>query len=201
MTESDELLVPHEEYLKAGVHIGTKFKTNYMENFIYKTRPDGLNVLNIEIIDKRIRILAKFLAQYDPEDVIIISRRENGWQPLEKMEEMTDIHIVPGRYPPGILTNPNLDDFIEVEAMLVTDPWPDRNAVKDALKMGIVVAALCDSNNEANKLDLCIPCNNKGKKSLALVLYLLTREYLKERGEIDSDDEFDASVEDFLGEE
>ena len=80
MVENEEtLLVPNEDYLKAGIHIGTKFKTKYMENFIYKTRQDGLNVLNIETIDQRIRILASFLSQYEPEDILILSRRENGW--------------------------------------------------------------------------------------------------------------------------
>jgi len=79
----EQLLIPNEDYLKAGIHIGTKFKTKYMANFIYKTRPDGLNILNIEAIDQRIRILAKFLSNYDPEDILFISRRENGWTPLK----------------------------------------------------------------------------------------------------------------------
>ena len=39
---TEELLVDNDTYLKAGIHIGTKFKTRFMENFIYKTRPDGL---------------------------------------------------------------------------------------------------------------------------------------------------------------
>ncbi len=200
MSENQELLVPNEEYLKAGIHIGTKFKTDYMENFIYKTRPDGLNVLNIEAIDQRIRILANFLSQYEPEDILIVSRRENGWTPLETFHEITGVQILPQRYPPGILTNSNLDDFIEAEIMLVTDAWPDRNAIKDALKMGIVTCALSDSNNEANNLDLVIPCNNKGKKSLAMLFYLLAREMQKIKGEIDSEDEFEYEVEDFLEE-
>ncbi len=40
----EEFLVPTKQYLKAGIHIGTKFRTKYMEQFIYKTRPDGLSV-------------------------------------------------------------------------------------------------------------------------------------------------------------
>ena len=52
MTEEQEsLLIDSNEYLKAGIHIGTKFKTKYMANFIYKTRPDGLSVLNLKKID------------------------------------------------------------------------------------------------------------------------------------------------------
>lgn len=54
MTEEQELLIPNDDYLKSGIHIGTKFRTKHMENFIYKTRPDGLSVLNIQSIDSRI---------------------------------------------------------------------------------------------------------------------------------------------------
>ncbi len=194
----EELLIPNEDYLKAGVHIGTKFKTNYMSKFIYKTRPDGLNILNIEEIDKRIRLLANFLSNYDPEDILLVSRRENGWQALERFKELTGVKTLTGRYPPGILTNQNLDSFMEAEVMLVTDSWPDRNAVEDALNMGIVTAALSDTNNEANKIDFVVPCNNKGRKSLAMVFMLTAREFMKEKGMIDSDEEFDYELDDFM---
>ena len=49
--------------LKAGIHIGTKFRTKYMDKFIYKTRPDGLSVLNLQKIDERLRLAANFLVQ------------------------------------------------------------------------------------------------------------------------------------------
>ena len=45
-----------------------------------------------------------------------------------------------------------------------------------------------DTNNQANNLDLVVPCNNKGKKSLGLFFYILMREYLKSMGKIKSDD-------------
>ncbi|MDY6777945.1 MAG: 30S ribosomal protein S2, partial [Candidatus Nanohaloarchaea archaeon] len=41
----------------------------------------------------------------------------------------------------------------------------------------------------------------KGKRSVALVYYLLAREYLKERGEIKEDDDFDYEIDDFETEE
>jgi small subunit ribosomal protein S2 len=113
---------------------------------------------------------------------------------------MTGAKFFIGRYPPGILTNSNLDNFIEVKIILVTDSWPDRNAINDALKIGIPVIALCDTNNQANNIDLVVPCNNKGKKSLGLFFYILTREYMKRRGIIKTDKEFQAKTEDFTEE-
>lgn len=180
--QTGDLLVPNEEYLKAGIHIGTKFKTKHMENFIYKTRNDGLSVLNIEAIDERIRMAGNLLSKYAPDDVLVVSRRENGWRAVRKFSTLTGAKAFAGRYPPGILTNPQLRDFTEAKVMVVTDVWPDRNAVQDALRVGIPVIALCDTNNQANNIDLVVPCNNKGKKSLGLAFYLLTKIYMEKNG-------------------
>ena len=165
-TEEKKFLVPQDSYLKSGIHIGTKFKTKYMAQFIYKTRPDGLSVLNLKKIDERIKLAANFLSQYEAEDIIIASRRENGWKAVKEFGKITGARVFAGRYPPGILTNPNHSDFIEAKILLVTDSWPDKNAVTDAIKVGVPIIALCDTNNQTNNLDLVVPCNNKGKKSL-----------------------------------
>src|SRR3989338_7905975 len=100
-----ELLVPMENYLKSGIHIGTKFKTRYMANFIYKIKPDGLVVMNLQKIDERIRIAAALLSQYNPEEIVTVSKRENGWKAVKMFTKATGISSFAGRYPPGILTN------------------------------------------------------------------------------------------------
>ena len=184
MQEKKQFLAPQDQYLKSGIHIGNKFKTKYMEQFIYKTRPDGLSILNLSKIDERIKIASDFLSQYAPEDILVVSRRENGWKPLKALNKTTGIKIITGRYPPGTLTNPSLDIYDESKIMLATDSWPDRNAIIDANKIGIPVMALCDTNNQSNNIDLVVPCNNKGKKSLGLFFFILAKEYLKTRGMI-----------------
>ena len=186
--EEENLLISNDEYLKSGVHIGTKFKTKYMSNFIYKTRPDGLSVLNVQKIDERIRAAANMLSHYKPEDILIVCRRENGWKSVKKFAEVTGVKFFAGRYPPGILTNSALRDFMEAKIVLVVDVWPDRNAVKDALKIGLPVIAICDTNNNVNNIDLVIPGNNKGRKSLGLIFYLLAREYTRIRDMIPEKD-------------
>ena len=194
----DSFLVPSDVYFKAGVHIGTKFKTKYMKQFIYKSRPDGLSVMNVQQIDRRIRLAAKFLSQYAPEDILVACRRENGWEPVKFFGKLTGAKVIPGRYPPGILTNPNLDRFIEVKILFIIDPWPDRNAINDAMSIGIPIIGLCDTNNEANFLDLIIPCNNKGRRSIGLIFYLLAKEYLREKGLL-KEEELSIKMEEFMG--
>lgn len=199
-TENQQFLVPQDVYLKSGIHIGTKFRTKYMEAFIYKTRPDGLSVLNLQKIDARIRLTANLLSQYDPQDILVVSRRENGWKAVKAFGKHTGCKIFPGRYPPGILTNPKLDTYMEVKVILVTDSWPDRNAIKDAIQIGVPVIALCDTNNQSNEIDLVVPCNNKGKKSLGLFFYILAREYLKNRKLIPADQEPTFTLDEFAEE-
>ena len=110
---TEELLIPQETYLKSGIHIGTKFKTKYMEQFIYKTRSDGLSVLNLQKINDRIKLACNLLSKYDANDVLIVCRRENGWKPVKLFGKVTGCQVIAGRYPPGILTNPELDKYIE----------------------------------------------------------------------------------------
>lgn len=202
MTDEQEVfLTPLENYLKVGLHIGTKFRTSYMAPFIYKVRADGLSVLNVKKIDERIETAAKFLAQYNPENILIVCRRENGWAGAKLFHKLTTIPVIAGRYRPGLLTNPALEDFKEIKILFVADPWPDKNAVMDAVRMGIPVVACCDTNNESNFVDLVVPCNNKGKKSLGLMFYLLAKEYMKARGTIKSEDELSIPLDEFIKED
>jgi len=197
----EKLLIDLNQYLKAGVHIGTKFRTKYMSQFIYKVRPDGLAVLNLQKINDRIELAGKFLVNYKPEDILIVGRRENSWDALNMFAKATGVRCIAGRYPPGMLTNPVLEIFAEAKLLFVVDPWLDKNALRDAVKVGIPVVAICDTNNESNFIDLVIPCNNKGKKSLGILFYVLAREYLKNKGIIKNYEEFKYREEDFVGEE
>jgi small subunit ribosomal protein S2 len=113
------------------------------------------------------------------------------------LSKITGIKIFAGRYTPGLLTNPHLEKYMEVKIVLVTDSWPDKNVIKDAIKIGVPVIALCDTNNQANNIDLVVPCNNKGKKSLGLFFWVVAKEYLKCRGIIKKDSDFKETVDDF----
>ena len=171
-----------------------------MSKFIYKVRPDGLSILNVEEIDNRLRLASKMLSNYEPNEVVIVCRRENGFKPVKKFSELTGIDGITGRYRPGRLTNVELEDFTEKKMVIICDPIPDKNAVTDASKLGISVIGLCDSNNECKNIDLVVSCNNKGKKSLGLVFLILAREYLLAKGLIKNSNDFKYSLEDFAEE-
>jgi len=195
-----KMLVPEETYMTSGVHIGTRQKTSDIKDFIYKVRNDGLYIIDVKKTDERIKNAAKFLAKYDPSKVLVVSVRLYGQKPITKLGEFTGFQIVEGRFRPGLLTNPNSKDFFEPEIILLTDPLADIQALHEAENIGIPVIALCDTNNETRYIDFVIPTNNKGRRALALIYWLLTKEILKARKDIKSDEEFSATVEDFEAE-
>lgn len=196
----EQLLIPLDEYLKAGVHIGTKFRTKFMARFIYRVREDGLSILNVQDINDRLKLAVNMLANYEPQDILVVCRRENGWKAVKLFSKLTGVKSFAGRYPPGIITNPELEDFMEVKIVFVVDPIPDKNVINDAAKLGIPVVALSDTNNEAYNLDLIVPVNNKGKRSLGVVFFVLAKEYMKLRGLIKSDKDFKYTIDDFTAE-
>ncbi len=194
--EGYEYLIPPDEYLAAGVHIGTQIKTGDMKRFIYKVRPDGLYVLDIRILDERLRLAGKMLARYPPSKILAVAARQYGQKPVTMFAKVTGADYVIDRFVPGTLTNPAIKDYREPEIVIVTDPAIDSQAVDEATDIGIPVIALCDSNNSIANVDFVIPTNNKGRKALALVYWILAREVLKNRGLT----EFTYSVEDFEAE-
>ncbi len=194
---ANELLVPIDTYLQSGIHIGAKFKTGFMKDYIYKIRPDGLCVLNISKIDENLKMAAKLLSKYEPEKILVVCRRDNGYKAVKSFAKATGAKGITGRYLPGTLTNPSLSGFSEPDIVVVSDPWLDKQVVKDAVKSGIPIIGLCDTNNTTENIDLVVPCNNKGNKSLSLIYYILAREYLRNRGTIQKTAEPDIPLKDF----
>jgi small subunit ribosomal protein S2 len=180
--ELKEPLVPVEEYLAAGIHIGTQQKSKDMKKFIYRVRGDGLYILDIRETDGRIKTAAKFLNQFDAPNILVVTSRQYGQYPAKKFAETIGGMAVTGRFIPGMLTNQNLHNYIEPEVVVVTDPIGDAQVVKEAVQSGIPILALCDTNNMTSFVDLVIPTNNKGRKALGMIYYLLTREMLRLRG-------------------
>ncbi|NJD78219.1 MAG: 30S ribosomal protein S2 [Candidatus Methanoperedens sp.] len=178
-----ESIIPQDEYLTAGIHIGTQQKTKEMMRFVYRVRTDGLYVLDIQATDQRIRLAAKLLAKYDPSRILIVSARQYGHYPSEVFAKAVGTKVITGRFIPGTLTNPKLHLYVEPDVLIVTDPSGDLQAVNEAVNVGIPVIALCDTNNSTSNVDLVIPTNNKGRKALALIYWLLAKKTLEERGD------------------
>ncbi|MGZ4851213.1 MAG: 30S ribosomal protein S2, partial [Candidatus Bathyarchaeia archaeon] len=151
---SEELLLPRDTLLSAGIHIGTRMKTLDMEPFIYRVRPDGLFVLDVKKTDDRIRVTAKFLSRYEHSKVAVAATRLYAQEPIKKFCQLTGATPLIGRFIPGQLSNPQYPGRIDPEIILVSDPRADAQAVKEASKVGIPIVALCSTDNEFAGVDL-----------------------------------------------
>jgi len=191
------LLIPEDVYLTSGVHIGTQQKSADMKEFIFKVRNDGLYVLDVKKTDERIRVASKFLSKFDPQRILIVSARQYGQKPAKVFAKSIGAMVVAGRFIPGSLTNPILPKFTEPEVLFVTDPAADEQALREALNIGVPIVGICDANNETKYVDLVIPSNNKGRRALATIYWLLTREIMKAKGQVASDEDFQMTVEEF----
>ena len=211
-----DLLVAEDIYLTSGVHIGTQQKSADMKDFIYKVRQDGLYVLDVKKTDEsykvrqdglyvldvkktdeRIRAAASFLSRYDPKRILVVSARQYGQKPAREFSKAIGAPAFAGRFVPGTLTNPTNPAFIEPEIIVITDPAADKQALNEALNLGIPIIAMCDANNETRNVDLVIPTNNKGRRALACIYWLLSRQVLFERGDLKDPEDFNMEIEDF----
>jgi len=193
----EELLLPQDTLLSAGIHIGTRMKTRDMNPFIYRVRSDGLFVLDVKKTDERIRVAAKFLARFEPSKIAAVAARLYGRSPVEKFCEVVGAIPMIGRFIPGLLSNPLYPNRIEPSVIMVSDPKADVQAVKEASTVGIPVVALCSTDNDFSYVDLAIPTNNKGRRALAVIYWLLARQTMRERGEIAPDEDISQSIDDF----
>ncbi len=196
-TPMEELLLPRDTMLSAGIHIGTRMKTRDMEPFIYRVRPDGLFVLDVQKTDERIRVASKFLARFEPAKIAVAASRLYAHEPVRKFCNLTGATPIIGRFIPGLLSNPLYANRIDPEVIVVSDPRADAQAVKEASRVGIPIVALCSTDNEFAGVDLIIPTNNKGRRALAVIFWLLARQILRERGELSIDKDPAVAIEDF----
>jgi small subunit ribosomal protein S2 len=195
-----ELLTPMDKYLAAGCHIGTQVKTQDMDPFVYRQRPIGLYVLDVRKTDERIRTAGKFIARFDATKIVVVSGRVYGKRPVETFAYYIGANAFTERFVPGTLTNPNIAGprvYVEPELVILTDPRTDQQALSEAARIGVPVIALCDTDNQTTNVDLVIPSNNRGRKALALVYFLLTRQVLRERGTLTEEEETAFTAEDF----
>lgn len=153
-------------------------------------------VFNIETIDQRIKMVAKELAKYDPKDIAVVCRKLYGQTPAKKFASATNSKAFIGRFIPGTITNPQARSFYEPKIVLLCDPISDAQAMKEASESHLPIIALAGSESPLKNIDLIIPANNKGRKAIALIFYLLTKELLVLRKEIEPT-AFNLNIEDF----
>ena len=197
MSQQAEAIDIKKKILATGIRVGTQVKTKFMRPFITTASPEGLYMLDLDITLEKIKTAAKFINRIGTDNLIVCTGRRYAETPIEKFCEMLDTKKLLGRFMPGTLTNPSLPYYIEPKLVLISDPQVDEQAMTEATNAGIPVIGIANTDNITSKLDVIIPANNRGRKALATVYWLLVRQILIERGELKEDESMKYEIDDF----
>ncbi len=187
-----------EAYKQYGTRIGLNANNKAMERFIFKRIANKFTILNIKLIDERIKTAAKMLAGYNRKDILLVCTLDSAYYAVYNFAKLMNISVNFGRYLAGSLTNTNYRNFFEPKILIVTDPGMNKRAMNDAKKINVPIIGICNTDNKLSFVDLVIPGNNKSGNSIGLMLYLLAGEFANksEREKLEN-----VKLEDFLSKE
>ena len=69
------------------------------------------------------------------------------------------------------------------ECLVIVDPTKERNAIREAQKLGVTTVALIDTDSDPESVDLPIPGNDDGIRSIELILAQLADAIMAGRAE------------------
>lgn len=189
-----------------GIYLGAPPVSKDMSSFVTPVKGSEMCHFKGDELLRRINIVGNTIAK-TPEKMLVYSKFVYARTPIARFSELTGVKSLTGRFHPGTFTNPSLKNhFIDASMILIVQPprqddennlIGDTQAIIEAANIGIPVFALNNSNDITTNIDIVIPCNNRGRRSLATVFWLLSRAVLYHQRKLRPSDSLRYSIDDF----
>jgi len=174
--------------LAATTHIGPDNSETTMEQYIFKKKMDGVNIIHLKKTWEKMVLAARAIAAVEnPADVFVVASRPYAQRAVLKFARYIGCSPIAGRFTPGAFTNQIQAAFREPRLLVISDPRSDHQPVTEASYANIPIVAFCNIDSPTKFIDIVIPCNNKSSQSIGLMWWFLAREVLRLRGSISRD--------------
>eukprot|EP01064_Diplonema_japonicum_P003201 TRINITY_DN1209_c0_g1_i1.p2 TRINITY_DN1209_c0_g1~~TRINITY_DN1209_c0_g1_i1.p2 ORF type:complete len:249 (+),score=76.55 TRINITY_DN1209_c0_g1_i1:79-825(+) len=188
-----------QQLLACKTQMGTKNLSADMERYVSARRKDGIHILNLHMTWQKLMLAARMIVTIEnPADVVVISARPFGQRAVLKYAQNTGATAMAGRFCPGSFTNQKQEKFTQPRLIIVTDPRTDFQAIRESAYVNVPIIAFCDTDSPLTHVDLAIPCNNRGRLSIGMLYWMLSREVLRMRSVISRAVEWDVKVDLFF---